>query len=106
MCAPYNKAGQDRKTMGDSWVIPTTIPALPCLIVGSTHWAEIQTILSTFLGITQEAPMGGSWVIPSVTSLTERSVWKKLDDVPQCLFEVRATKGKTVLLNRLSYFTG
>ena len=36
---------------------------------------EIQTILSTFLGITQEVPMGGSWVILSVTSLTERSVY-------------------------------
>ena len=35
---------------------------------------EIQTILSIFLGINQEAPLGGSWVIPSVTSLTERSV--------------------------------
>ena len=38
------------------------------------NWAEIQTILSTFLGITQKAPMGDSWVIPSVTSLTDRSV--------------------------------
>ena len=35
---------------------------------------EIQTILSTFLGIAQEAPMGGSWVFPSLTSLTEHSV--------------------------------
>ena len=35
---------------------------------------EIQTILSTFLGSTQEAPMGDFWVIPPVTSLTERSV--------------------------------
>ena len=35
---------------------------------------EIQTILSTFLEITQESPMGDSWVIPSVTSLTDRSV--------------------------------
>ena len=59
--------------MGDSWVIPTAIPALSCLVVGSTHRAEIQTILSTFLGITQESPMGDSWVIPSVTSLTEHS---------------------------------
>ena len=59
------------------WVIPGwfLLLYLPCLVVGSTHWAEIQTILSTFLGITQEAPMGVSWVIPSVTSLTERSVW-------------------------------
>ena len=62
------------ETMGDSWVIPTTIPALPCIVVGSTHWVEIQTILSTFLGSTQEAPMGDFWVIPSVTSLSERSV--------------------------------
>ena len=64
--------------MGDSYyytypVLPC--PALPCLVVGSTHWAEIQTILYTFLGITQEPPMGDSWVIPSVTSLTERSVF-------------------------------
>ena len=36
--------------------------------------SKIFTILSTFLGSTQEAPMGDSWVIPSVTSLTERSV--------------------------------
>ena len=55
--------------MGDSWVIPTTIPALPC-----SRKLLLRTILSTFLGITQEAPMGGSWVIPSVTSLTERIV--------------------------------
>ena len=58
--------------MDDCWVILTTIPALPCLVVGSTHFVEI--IFSTFLGITQEAPMGDSWVIPSVTSLTERSL--------------------------------
>ena len=60
------------------WVIPgwfLLIPALPCIVVGSTHWLEIRTILSTFLGSTQEAPMGDSWVIPSVTSLTERSVY-------------------------------
>ena len=56
--------------MGDSWVIPTTIPALPC----SRKHSEIQTILTTFLEIAQEAPMGDSWVIPSVTSLTELSV--------------------------------
>ena len=70
-----------------------TCPALPCSrkhpsFSSKLNWAEIQTILSTFLGVTQEAPMGDSWVIPSVTSLTDRSVvisiwlqrriWKKI----------------------------
>ena len=35
---------------------------------------ETQTILPTFLGSTQVAPMGASCVLPSVASLTGRSV--------------------------------
>ena len=76
----FTRQGRDttdweEKMMGDSWVIPSTIPALPCSrkhpsFSSKLNWAEIQTVLSTFLGITQEAPM----MIPSVTSLTERSV--------------------------------
>ena len=81
--------------MGDSWVIPTTYKArnivgiihhfllpiisnLPCssrkhsLFSLKLNQVETQTILSTFLGITQE--VGDSWAIPSVISLTERSV--------------------------------
>ena len=58
----------------DSWVIPTTIPAMPCLVVRSIHWGKIQTILFTFLGITQKSPRNRPWVIPSLTSLTERCV--------------------------------
>ena len=49
-------------------------------IVGSIQEAHIVffkanfSILSTFLGSTQEAHMCASWVLPSVTSLTEHSV--------------------------------
>ena len=47
-----------------------TCHALPCSrkhpsFSSKLNWAKIQTILSTFLGITQEAPMGDSWVIPT-----------------------------------------
>ena len=39
------------------------------------NWTETHTILSTFLGSTQEAHVGASCVLPSVASLTGRSVY-------------------------------
>ena len=62
--------------------------ALPCIALQQEALTEIQTILSTFLGITQESPMGDSWVIPSVTSLTEHSV------VIKDLYQVQKTLKK------------
>ena len=38
------------------------------------NWTETHTIWSTFLGSMQEAHMGGTCVLPSVASLTGRSV--------------------------------
>ena len=70
--------------MGASWVLPSTITTQEQSVVHSRKHIsfsskitspKIHIILSTFLGGTQEAHMCVSWVIPSVTSLTERSVY-------------------------------
>ena len=54
--------------MGDSYYY--TCPALPC-----SRKHSLSEYSNHF--VTQEAPMGDSWVIPSVTSLTKRSVHDK-----------------------------
>ena len=49
------------------------------ITTSNLNWTETHTILQTFLGSTQEAHMGASCVLPSVTSLTGRSVVKIYD---------------------------
>ena len=49
------------------------------LLLNVTVVQETHTILSTFLGSTQEAHMGATCVLPSVASLTGRSVPISLD---------------------------
>ena len=43
------------------------------------NWTETHTIWSTFLGSTQEAHMGATCVLPSVASLTGRTVAFRLE---------------------------
>ena len=52
------------------------------ITTSNLNWTETHTILPTFLGSTQKAHMGASCVLPSVTSLTGRSVcWKTDNDI-------------------------
>ena len=85
------------------WVLPACFLLYCCYILQYTHittaligndgcflhasfyttapklnWKETHTSLPTFLESMQEAPMGASCVLPSVASLTGRSVWIKL----------------------------
>ena len=67
--------------MGATCVLPACFLLYWCYMFQYTNittsklnWKETHTILPTFLGSTQEAHMGATCMLPSVASLTGRSV--------------------------------